>query len=455
MRRLRIAVSAVAVSVLLAGCGSSGFRGVYNLPLPGGADLGSHPYQVTAQFTDVLDLVPQSGVKVNNVAVGRVTKISLEPGGKLADVTMKVNGSVRLPANAVASIEQTSLLGEKYVDLASPTDQKPTGTLADGALIGNRATTQGVELEQVFGALSLLLNGGGVGQLQDITTELNKAASGNEADVRTFLASADKVIVQLNAHRDSITKALDGLDQLSATLKSNNTKIADVLDNFPPGLKVLADQRSQLVSMLHALDQLSSVTVSTLDASQANLVANLEQLQPILQNLANAGAALPQSLQVLLTYPFPDAGALTAIKGDYLNAFITTNLRTPGGTIVNAQDWPAVPAAPAGHSPATSASPSGTPTAIGPPPTLLPSTSSVAAGLSDSSITSTAPSATGSPSGTGSGSGSPTGSSSPPATGTDSSSGSSSPSATGAASPSGSSRPSTTGTPSPSDGGGH
>lgn len=449
MRRLAVAVSAVTASVLLAGCGSSGFRGVYNLPLPGGADLGSHPYQVTAQFTDVLDLVPQSGVKVNNVAVGRVTKISLEPGGKLADVTMKVNGSVRLPANAVASIEQTSLLGEKYVDLAAPTDQKPTGTLADGALIGNRATSQGVELEQVFGALSLLLNGGGVGQLQDITTELNKAASGNEADVRTFLASADKVIAQLNAHRDSITKALDGLNQLSATLKSNNSKIADVLDNFPPGLKVLADQRSQLVSMLHALDQLSSVTVRTLDASQANLVANLEQLQPILQNLANAGAALPQSLQVLLTYPFPDAGALTAIKGDYLNAFITTNLRTPGGTVVNAQDWPAVPGTPAGHSPAASASgtPSGTPTAIGPPPTLLPSTSSVAAGLSDSSITSTAPSASGTGSATGSGS--PSGSSSP------SSSGSATGSATGSSSPSGSPSGSTSDTASPSDGGGH
>ena len=50
---------------------------MYDLPLPGGADVGAHPYTVTAQFTDVLDLVPQAAVKVNDVAVGRVQSITL------------------------------------------------------------------------------------------------------------------------------------------------------------------------------------------------------------------------------------------------------------------------------------------------------------------------------------------------------------------------------------------
>ncbi|MGI8666163.1 MAG: MCE family protein [Jatrophihabitans sp.] len=446
MRRAAMLASATIGCLLLAGCGSGGFRGVYNLPLPGGAALGSHPIEVTAEFSDVLDLVPQSGVKVNNVAVGRVIKISLEPNGKLADVTMKINGDVQLPANATASIQQTSLLGEKYVDLAAPTGQAPAGTLANGARIGDDATSQGVQLEQVFGALSLLLNGGGVGQLHDITTELNKAAAGNETDIRAFLTSADKVITQLNAHRSSITQALDGLDRLSKTLAANNAKISNVLTNFSPGLKVLADQRTQLVAMLHALDQLSGVTISTLDASQADIVADLRQLRPILQNLADAGSALPQSLQVLLTYPFPDAGAFNAIKGDYLNAFITTNLNTPGGTIVNAQNWPGI--AP-GTKRATSAS--NTPAAIPPPPTLLPSTSSVAAGVSSSSITSAPPTAStgATPSGSGSGTAGPSapgstagGSGSPGPSGSDA----------GTGTPSSSAGASATGSPS---GGGH
>ena len=60
-RRLLLPVAGVA-AMALAGCGSAGFSGVYNLPLPGGADLGDHPYTVTAEFADVLDLVPQAAV---------------------------------------------------------------------------------------------------------------------------------------------------------------------------------------------------------------------------------------------------------------------------------------------------------------------------------------------------------------------------------------------------------
>src|SRR5690606_27950394 len=65
----RIAALTAGV-LLLAGCG--GFRGAYSLDLPGGADLGDDPYTVTVQFLDVLDLVPQSGVRVADVPVGRV-----------------------------------------------------------------------------------------------------------------------------------------------------------------------------------------------------------------------------------------------------------------------------------------------------------------------------------------------------------------------------------------------
>jgi phospholipid/cholesterol/gamma-HCH transport system substrate-binding protein len=113
MRRLVLLLSVF----LLAGCGSGGFSGMYQLPLPGGADLGEHPYRVVAHFGDVLDLVPQAGVKVNDVAVGRVEKIELARDNKTAVVTMLVNGGVRLPANAGAELRQSSLLGEKFVEL--------------------------------------------------------------------------------------------------------------------------------------------------------------------------------------------------------------------------------------------------------------------------------------------------------------------------------------------------
>ena len=40
----------------------------------------------------MLSLVPQAAVKVNDVAVGRVTKVSLAPDGWSAKVTMRIRG---------------------------------------------------------------------------------------------------------------------------------------------------------------------------------------------------------------------------------------------------------------------------------------------------------------------------------------------------------------------------
>ncbi|MFD9736115.1 MCE family protein [Umezawaea sp. NPDC059074] len=323
----------VLVSVaLLAGCGSGGFDGVYTMPLPGGADLGDRPYRVKVQFKDVLDLVPQAGVKVNDVAVGKVEKIDLAPDGWTAEVTVAVNGDVVLPANSVAKLRQSALLGEKFVELAKPAEGKEEGKLVDGALIPVDRTNRNPEVEEVFGALSLLLNGGGVAQLQDIAKELNAATEGNEPEIRSLLTNVNTLVTQLDGHKVEITRALDGVNRLGGTLNAQRDQIGGVLDTLEPGLKVLADQRTQLVTLLQALDELSGVAVDTVNKSKEDLVADLKALSPTLQKLAEAGTNLPNAFQLLFTYPFPDA-AVDGIKGDYTNAFLNLDLNL--GSIVD------------------------------------------------------------------------------------------------------------------------
>ncbi len=327
MKRTAILIPALVLA--LVGCGTStsgGFGGVYDLPLPGGANVGAHPYTVTAQFTDVLDLVPQAAVKVNDVAVGRVQSITLPRNGWTANVTMIINGDVHLPANATASLEQSSLLGEKYIELAPPSDGAQ-GTLANDATIPLARTNRNPEVEEVFGALSLLLNGGGIGQLQTITRQLNSALSGNEPQIRSMLNNITELIGNLDDHKQDITNALDGINQLAASLANRDAQIGNVLQNLSPGLAILDQQRQQLVTMLNSLDTLSGVAVDTVNASQQDLVADLQALAPTLRQLANAGAALPQALQVMFTYPFTDA-VLDGSKGSYLNLYLTINAET-------------------------------------------------------------------------------------------------------------------------------
>jgi phospholipid/cholesterol/gamma-HCH transport system substrate-binding protein len=322
VRRLLPAVAAAVFA--LAGC-SSQFTGIYDLPLPGGADLGDHPYTVKANFKDVLDLVPQSGVKVNEVPVGRVEDIELAQDGWTAEVTMRVNGDIELPANALAMLRQSSLLGEKYVELSAPPQGEATGRLTDGALIPIARTNRNTEIEEVLGALSMLLNGGGVEQLQNITQELNAALAGNEPDLRATLTNLDTLVGTLDESKSDITAAIDGVNQLAATLAGEKDQLAGAIDSLGPGLQVLSDQRSQLVTMLQSLDSLSDVAVATVNASQADIVADLRALTPALQKLGEAGADLPKSLELLLTIPFTDE-AVNGIKGDYFNLYAKIDL---------------------------------------------------------------------------------------------------------------------------------
>ncbi|GAA4547882.1 MCE family protein [Pseudonocardia xishanensis] len=349
----RLAAVLATASVALSGCGvlSGGLRGV---ELPGGADLGDSPYSVTIEFPDVVDLVPQSLVKVADVNVGTVRSIDVDPQSWNARVTVAVNGAVALPADATARVRTTSLLGEKFVELAAPTQgagstvsstsgpmvgsassasgsmvgsasSASVGRLADGATIPLDRAGRAVEVEEVFGALSLLLNGGGVAQIKTISTELNTALTGREPQIRSLLDNLDTLVGALDDRKGEITRALDGINRLSATLNDRRPQIANALDNLEPGLAELESQRGRLVDMLRALDRLSGTATDTINRSRDDVLADLRALQPTLRKLAESGQDLPNSLQLLGSFPFTDA-AQDAFAGDYANLYVRVDL---------------------------------------------------------------------------------------------------------------------------------
>jgi phospholipid/cholesterol/gamma-HCH transport system substrate-binding protein len=311
MTRRTTRMTALAAGVLLlSGCG---FRGAYSFSLPGGADLGDDPYEVEVEFLDVLDLVQQSAVRVADVPVGRVETIELDEENWSARVTIVVNGDVDLPANSVAAIQQSSLLGEKYIELAPPGNAEPAGDLREQPLIPLERTNRNVEVEELLGALSLVLNGGGLAQLQTINRELGEAMEGREDELKSTLDQLDTFIGGLDEQKAEISRALDSANRLAETLASRTATIQTALDTIGPGLDVINQQRDLLVSMLESLARLGDVGTRVINQSAANTVADLQLLQPILSQLAAAGPNLAGSLELLLTYPFPDS-SLSALN---------------------------------------------------------------------------------------------------------------------------------------------
>jgi virulence factor Mce-like protein len=299
-RPWRAATVGAASAVLLSGCGFS----PYELPLPGGADLGSDPYTVTVQFRDVLDLVPQSAVRVDDIAVGKVTKIRLD--GWTATATLKINRDVELPDNAEATIRQTSLLGEKFVSLAAPSTGG-VGTLGNGDRIPLERSGRNPDIEEVLGAASLLLNGGGLEKTNTIVKELNKALDGNEPEVKQLLRSTTQFVGQLDENKAEILTALEQVDRLARATQQQEGAITAALDDLPDALRVLDEQRGDLVGLLESLDRLSGVATGVIRRSKDDTLAVLRDLEPTLRELANAGDDLATSAGLIFTFPFTDA----------------------------------------------------------------------------------------------------------------------------------------------------
>jgi phospholipid/cholesterol/gamma-HCH transport system substrate-binding protein len=318
---------ACAGALALSGCDFD----VYSLPLPGGADLGDDPYTVEVEFRDVLDLVPQSSVKVNDVTVGKVTDIQVE--GYRASVTLALRGDVELPSDALAEIRQTSLLGEKFVSLKPPPGAASGGRLSDGDVIPLARSGRNPEVEEVLGAMSLLLNGGGVAQLKTISAELNKAFEGRETDVRSVLNQLETFMAQLDENKDDIVAAIESLNRLAVSINEQRGSIELALDEMPAALASVDRQRDDLVTMLDALNELSAVGTRVIQQSKAATVDSLRSLDPVLTKLAEAGDSLPKAFQVFLTYPFVDevvgrnpAQARNLHMGDYTNLSVQMDL---------------------------------------------------------------------------------------------------------------------------------
>lgn len=339
-RRVRAAAVVALLAAVLSGCGVlRDFHGANSLPLPGTKGGGPGAYTVRAQLPDVQNLKENSRVRVNDVTVGNVDKIELQ--GWHALVTIRLDGNVDLPANATATIGQTSLLGSVHVELAPPKDIPPVGKLKNGSLIPLSSSRAYPSTEQTLAAVSMVLNGGGLGNVQDITRALSTAFSGREQDLRSLLGQLDKFVGYLNDQKDDIIAATDSLNNLVGQFADEKPVVDKALKTIPDALAVLKDERENIADALGQLSKFSALAADSVNQTKKNLVQELKDLGPVLQSLADAGPALTRSLDFFATYPFPKPTISKWIRGDYgnLTAIIDMTLSRIDNSFFTGTRW--------------------------------------------------------------------------------------------------------------------
>ncbi|XTP35596.1 virulence factor Mce family protein [Mycobacterium sp. TJFP1] len=313
----RLATTGALVAVMAAATSGCGWRGANSISLPGTEGGGSGSYTIQAQLPDVGNIQQNSRVRLGDVNVGTVTKI--ERQGWHAVLTMKLNGDVALPANTTAAIGQTSLLGSLHVELAAPKDAAPEGRLHNGSVIPLSSGRAYPTTEQTLATLSLILNGGGIGQIQDITRSLSTAFAGREDDLRSLIEQVDIFIGNVKDQTHDIIAATDSLNRLVAQIAAQRPVLDRALKTIPRALAVLNDQRDNLVYALDQLGKFGALTADTVNQTRENLVKELNDVAPVLESLANAGPAMVRSLSFLTTFPFVKENIGNFFRGDYVN----------------------------------------------------------------------------------------------------------------------------------------
>lgn len=321
-RFLRVLIVAVVSAGMLSGC--AGWRGLNSLPLPGVEGTGPGAFVIQAEMPDVDNIEPNSRVRVGDVNVGHVKRI--ERRGWHALVTMELNGDVDLPANATATLGQTSLLGSLHIELAPPTDVAPAGKLHDGSKIALASSRAYPSTEQALAAVALLLNGGGIGDVQDITEALSTAFRGRENDLRSLISQLDIAIGHLDDQKQDIIAAAESLNNLVGQIAAQKPVVDKALRTIPDALAVLRDQRANLAEALAQLGKFSALTADSVNQTKDALVQELKDLGVVLQELANAGPALTRALSFLPTFPFPKETLTNWMRGDYANLTLIVDL---------------------------------------------------------------------------------------------------------------------------------
>src|SRR3954466_11204490 len=268
-KRSRIArrtVALAAVALVLSSCGS--WKGIANVPLPGGPGTGGQKMTVYVQMPDTLALNVNSRVRVSDVYVGRVRSIELK--NWVATLTLDLQPGIKLPVNTLAKIGQTSLLGSQHVQLDPPPDPSPQ-PLRNGDTIPLKNSSAFPTTERVLASIATILRGGGIQNLETIQTEINNLLTGRADQIREFLNRLDTFTDELNQQRQDITRAIDSTNRLLNIVGQRNDTLDRVLTEFPPLIKHFADTRDLFADAIQALGRISLAADNALAPSSDNL----------------------------------------------------------------------------------------------------------------------------------------------------------------------------------------
>ncbi|MCV7278435.1 MCE family protein [Mycolicibacterium flavescens] len=312
----RLATALVATSCLaVSGCATDGLASL-PLPAPG---VGSGGYEVTAVFTNALNLPANAKVKLAGADVGQME--SMVARNYTAVTTLRIMDGVQLPQGSTAELRSATPLGDVFVALKPPSPVPPsTPLLKDGDTIGLESTTAAATVESVLGSAAILVNGGAVRNFTNIINGLGKATGDQGQAFGTLIRKTNHTLGKLNARSDEISTAMSETSRLANEIAAKNQALAEVMAEARPATDTLATHATDIADLIQRFGGVSDQarkfpSIAGTDTSGRSVIADANTVAKAWNDVALAPDATLYALNRLLP-PFIKTMTSNAIALD-------------------------------------------------------------------------------------------------------------------------------------------
>lgn len=252
---------------------------------------GPEPVEVQARFDDVMDMTELAPVFTGDVEIGTVTSIELSDDNQ-ALVTMEVEPDTGLPSEVKAVVMQTSLLGERAVQLVPVNG---SGELSSGTVPGEVQS----DLEDLVSTGSDLLAFVAADRLNAMVHAGAVTFAEQGSNLGGLLEDFEIFVGEFDSRSNEITRLLDSLDAWLGTLAEQSEVNAESLEVLARSNQALMEEDDHLLDALEDLQELADNGERVLRENRQELDEFFAQLEVIVKAITGVEGALQEFLTYL------------------------------------------------------------------------------------------------------------------------------------------------------------
>src|SRR6478609_4332154 len=233
--------------------------------LSGGQIFKKKGYTLIAPFANLKGLKTGDDILMAGVKIGSVAQTRL--GQQRVEAVLRIDPKVKIPTDAVASVETSSLLGSQH--LAVSFGQAAT-TLKDGDEIRTKVT---VDMNEVIAQLGSL-----GAKLESVADGVSKALGGGEGSSSLF-TKLDKIVTE---NGPKLTETIANLQDITAKIRNSEGTIGKLVNDPKLHDELLASVGEIKLAAADARTFMGDA--KTIAANIKTAAANLRQISDKINN---------------------------------------------------------------------------------------------------------------------------------------------------------------------------